>query len=118
MTHIDCTSVPEEVSDFAFDQLKDKLTTEEWEAITVNYDEQIVTINTELSGKFSNTEHPEPYTFEKYIQAIIEANCIEKAGHMRLDAKDEYTNTPYTVAEMDGVRTALVNGCIEIVSDE
>ena len=114
MPKIDCTAVPEEVTDFAFDQIQDRLEQEDWEAISVDYDSQIVTV--ESTGRVvSSEEHPEPHDLENFVRAIISSYSIEKAGHMKMDAEDDHVDTPYTVAEMQQVRDDLVPGCIKII---
>jgi rRNA processing protein Krr1/Pno1 len=117
MPKIDCTAVPSEVTDFAFDQIQDRLEQEDWEAITVDYDAQIVTVES-TDRTVSSEEHPEPHALEEFVQAIISSFSIEKANHMKMDAEDDYVETSYTAAEMQQVREDLVHGCIQIVDEE
>jgi len=116
MEKIDCTAVPEAVSDYAFDHLEDRLGEDEWEAITVDYETQTVTIHTPFYETYSDEQNPEPQEFEHFLRSIISSYCLEKTNHMKQDAADDRVNTPYTVTEMDTVRTNIFEGCI-LLSD-
>ena len=102
MLKIDCSTVPRELTDFAFDQLdrtelydcadrdmlaEEGLSVEELvdsinvgDDVTVDYATQVVNIDTELTSLAAYCVRP-----------AVESLCFEKAEHMIMDMNDGYS---------------------------